>query len=199
MELIRCGGAVLEQGAVYRTWFFKRPGAEGADSSKDQFFPSLMGLPVTGPVKWVHVKLLLGRPALRRLLVFGVYASSTFSKTEMPITYGEVLSIVVAAHVQKSGLKIWVWGRYRDVIKHSSDIQYRLPYSAPERMILHRIYMCALMSTILCKMSSNRKTNWRVNGAKKRYYLYLEGELRPRSPPSHSRPQIVTFIRYNTP
>ncbi len=42
LELTRYRGAVLEQGAVYKTWFFKRSGAERVGSSKNQFFPSLV-------------------------------------------------------------------------------------------------------------------------------------------------------------
>ncbi len=42
LELRRYRGAVLEPGGVYKTWFFKRPGAERIGSSKNQFFPSLI-------------------------------------------------------------------------------------------------------------------------------------------------------------
>ncbi len=35
LELTRYRGAVLEQEEVYKTWFFKRPGAERAGSSKN--------------------------------------------------------------------------------------------------------------------------------------------------------------------
>ncbi len=41
LEQIRYRGAVPELGAV-ETWFFKRPGAERAGSSKNQFFPLLI-------------------------------------------------------------------------------------------------------------------------------------------------------------
>ncbi len=41
LELTRYRGAVLEQGAFYKIWFFRRPGAERAGSSKNQFFKTL--------------------------------------------------------------------------------------------------------------------------------------------------------------
>ncbi len=37
LELIKYKGAVPEQGAVYKTWFFNRPGAERVGSCKNQF------------------------------------------------------------------------------------------------------------------------------------------------------------------
>ncbi len=41
LELLGYRRAVVDQGAVYKIWFFKRPGAERAGSSKKPFFPSL--------------------------------------------------------------------------------------------------------------------------------------------------------------
>ncbi len=47
LELTTYRGAVLEQRAVYKTWFFRRPGAERAGSSKNQFFPTLLAKEIT--------------------------------------------------------------------------------------------------------------------------------------------------------
>ncbi len=42
LKLTTHRGAVLQQGEVSKTWFFRWPGAEEAGSSKNQFFPSLL-------------------------------------------------------------------------------------------------------------------------------------------------------------